>query len=410
MNSSDISRSCAPRTLAVSRSERAARAAFAVASAAAVALASASVPAVLGAQTATRSIEGRISRPGPTPAGLGVAGAWAVLHRVGPDTAGPLDSVRTASDGGYRFRYRPFGDSLAVYFVSTSRGGVNYFTPPMREAAVRGGMADLTVFDTSSAPIPITVRGRHLILTAPDSSTRRARTVVEAFELSNDSSVTRVASGVDGVTFDAALPPDIAVVRAGQGDISEDAIRAVDGRVRVNAPISPGLRQLSFSYEIPVSSDPFEVLVETPTMVLEVLVEDPGALVQGAGLVPSDPVEIDGRAFKRFLAQDVAAAQTFTITIPPSASSSSLRVMLIVTAVGAAMLLGLGMVMLRRGPGIARRGTEDVETLALEAAALDEAFERLESPTDAQRAEHYLARARAKSRLAAALAKRDGLT
>jgi hypothetical protein len=406
MNSSDISRNCAPRTLAASRS-RIARAIIAPACLLAWPLAFARPVA---AQAAPRSIEGRISLPGPTPGGIGVGGAWVVLHRVGPDTAGPLDSMRTAPSGAYRFRYRPFGDSLAVYFVSTSRGGVNYFTPPVREAAVRGGMADLVVFDTSSAPIPINVRGRHLIITVPDSSTRRTRTIVEAFELSNDSTVTRVARGADGVTFDAALPPNVAEVRAGQGDISEDAIRAVDGRVTVNAPFSPGLRQMSFSYEIPVSAEPFEVLVETPTTVLEVLVEDPGALVQGAGLVPADPVEIDGRPFKRFLAQDVSAAQTFSITIPPATSASRLRLMLIVTAVGAAMLLGLGMVMLQRGPGRTRRREDDVETLALEAAALDEAFERIASPTDAQKAEHYLARARAKSRLSAALAKRDGLT
>lgn len=402
MNSSDISRSCAPRILAASRSEVSRAPILA-------ALLVTLLATPLAAQTGARSIEGRISLPGPTPAGVGLAGAWVVLHRVGPDTAGPLDSMRTGANGGYRFRYRATGDTLAVYFVSTSRGGVNYFTPPVREAAVRGGMADLVVFDTTSAPIPIAVRGRHMIVTVPDSSSRRTRTVVEAFELSNDSSVTRVARGNNGVTFDVALPPGVNAVSAGQGDISDDAIRAINGRVAVNAPLSPGLRQLSFSYEIPLDMDPFEVLVETPATVLEVLVEDPGALVQGAGLIAVDPVEIDGRPFKRFLAQDVAAAQTFSITIPPGASASGLRVMLIVTAVGAAMLLGLGMVLLRRGPGIRRR-EDDAEALALEAAALDAAYERIAAPTEEQKAEHYFARAHLKGRLSAVLAKRDGLT
>lgn len=373
------------------------------------ALVAAPVAAPLAAQ-ASRSIEGRISRPGPTPDGIGLGGAWVVLHRVGPDTAGPLDSMRTAPGGGYRFAYRAFGDTLAVYFVSTSRGGVNYFTPPVRDAVVRGGMADLVVYDTTSAPIPIAVRGRHLVVTVPDSSARRTRTVVEAFELSNDSSVTRVARGADGVTFDAALPPGVTAIQAGQGDISKDAIRAADGRVQVNAPISPGMRQLTFSYEIPVDLDPFEVLVESPTTVLEVLVEEPSAVVNGAGLVTVDPVVIDGRSFKRFLAQDVAAAQTFSITIPPAAASGRLRLMLVVTGVGAAMLLGLGMVMLRRGPGLRSRREDDPEALALEAAALDAAYQAIAEPTDTQKAEHYLARARIKGRLSAALAKRDGLS
>lgn len=359
-----------------------------------------------------RSIEGRISLPGATPDGRPAAGAWVVLHRVGADSAGPLDSMRTTADGGYRFRYRAFGDSTAVYFVSTQRGGVNYFTPPVRERAVRGGLADLLVYDTTSAPIPIRVRGRHLIVTAADSATGRVRTVIEAFELSNDSSLTRVARGTDGVTFDAALPPGVSAVEAGQGDVSNDAISASEGRVRVNAPISPGLKQITFSYEIPASTDPFEVLVESPVTVLEVLVEDPGAVVSGAGLVAVDPVEIEGRPFRRFLAQEVGAAQAFSVVIPPAASQRGLRVMLIVTAVGAAMLLGLGMVMIRRGgpSGMRRAREDDPEALALAIAALDATYDAIATPTEQQKAEHYLERARLKGRLAGALAKRDGLS
>ncbi len=357
-----------------------------------------------------RSIEGRVTVPGPTSAGVPVAGAWAVLHRVGADAAGPLDSMRTTANGRYSFRYRATGDSQAVYFVSTSRGGVSYFTPPVRERVVRGGLADLLVFDTTSAPIPISVRGRHLIVTASDSATGQRRTLVEAFELSNDSTLTRVAAGRQGITFDAALPPGVTAIVAGQGDVSSDAIIAVDGRMRVNAPLSPGLKQVTFSYELPASTDPIELLIEAPTTVMEVLVEDANAQVSGAGLVAVDPVQIEGRAFRRFLAQDVAAAQTITISVPPVGTSRQLRVMLIVTAVGAAMLLGLGMFVMRGGPGAFKRSREDdPEVLALAVAALDTAYDAIEHPTEQQKAEHYLERARRKGRLSSALAKRDGL-
>jgi len=367
------------------------------------------VPA-LHAQGAPRVFEGRVSRPGPTPEGIAVRDAMVTLHRVGPDAQGPIDSLKTDAAGRYRFQYRATGDSNAVYFASTSRGGVSYFTPPTREPSLRGGMAEILVFDTTSAPIPITVRGRHVIITAPDTSTGRTRTVIEAFELSNDSTLTRVARGTSGVTFDAALPKGVTAVAAGQGDISSDAIAAVDGRVRVNAPLAPGLKQVTFSYEIPTSSEPFELLIEQPVTVLEVLVEDPGAIIAGAGLIAVDPVQIEGRPFKRFLAENATAASTVAVTIPPRTTAGNLRLMLIVTAVGAAMLLGLGMVFARRGPGaFARARTSDPEVLALEIAALDTAFERIASPTEQQRAEHYVARAQLKGRLSAALAKRDGL-
>ncbi len=387
-----------------SRTARAVTRAFAFACASALAF----LPAALAAQAGPRTIEGRITRPGGRD-GLPVGGAWVTLHRVGSDTAAPLDSMRTPPDGRYRFAYRAFGDSNAVYFVSTSRGGVNYFTPPVRERALRGGAADLLVFDTTSAPLPIGIRGRHVIFTAPDSA-NRFRTVIEAFELSNDTTLTRVAAGADGVAFGAALPRGVTAVQAGQGDVSPEAVRAVDGRVQVNAPLSPGLRQVSFSYELPASSAPVELLVEQPVTVLEVLVEDPAAVVQGAGLLAVDAVTIEGRPFRRFLAQEVGAAQTFTVTVPPAASARSLRLMLIVTAVGAAMLLGLGMYVMRRGPqAIARRRADDPEALALEVAALDAAFEAIAEPTDAQKADHYMRRAQLKGRLTAALAKRDGL-
>jgi 2-methylcitrate dehydratase PrpD len=98
------------------------------------------------------------------------------------------------------------------------------------------------------------------------------------------------------------------------------------------------------------------------------------------------------------------------VSVPPPASSRQLRLMLIVTAVGAAMLLGLGMFVMRSGPGgFTRRREDDPEALALAVAALDAAYAGLSAPTEQQKAEHYLARARLKGRLTNALAKRDGL-
>jgi len=357
-----------------------------------------------------RSIAGRVTRPLPGGRTAPVAGEWAVLHRVGADAAAPLDSMRLRADGGYAFRYRAFGDSTAVYFVSTTRGGVSYFTPPTRERAVRGGMADLTVFDTTSASVPITVRGRHLILTAPDTASP-TRTVIEVYEVSNDSVVTRIA-GADGApTYEVPLPAGVTTVQGGQGDISPDAIRADEGRVRIYAPIAPGIKQFSFSYEIPATQRTYSANVDVDVPVLEVLVEDPRGTATGGELAEVDPVQVEGRPFKRFLAEGTKAPALIDVTMPGADErAASLRVMLVVTAIGAAMLLGLGMSVMRRGPrafGGAR--TSNPEALAAEIAALDAAFDQVSEPTEQQRAEHYIKRAQLKGRLSAALAKRDGL-
>lgn len=356
-------------------------------------------------------LEGRITRPGAGGRVLPVVGEWAVLHRVGSDAAAPLDSMRTRANGGFAFRYRASGDSNAVYFVSTTRGGVAYFTPPTREAMVRGGMADLTVFDTTTGPVPITVRGRHIIVTAPDAATGTTRTVIEVYELSNDSTITRVAGQGQNPTFEAPLPAGVTNVMGGQGDISPDAVRADDGRVRVWAPIAPGLKQFSFTYEFPASRNDIAAPVETTIPVLEVLVEDPRGTAVGAGLTEVDPVQVEGRPFKRFLAQDVEPPGLVEVTTPGSAATAGrLRVMLVVTAIGAAMLLGLGMAFMRGGAkAFARKRNDDPERLALEIAALDATYEAIATPSEQEKAEHYLKRAHLKGRLSNALAKRDGL-
>lgn len=366
----------------------------------------------LHAQAATeRMINGRVVRPAGE--GLaGVSGAWAVLHRVGTDTAGPLDSVRTRANGAYRFRYRPSGDTAAVYFVSTNHGGVAYFTPPLMDTGatpVEGGPAELVVYDTTSAPIPIEVRGRHVIITAPDADDDESRNVVEVYEISNDSTLTRVA-GPDGATFEAPLPSGVTQVAMGDGDISMNAIRVVDGRVRISAPLAPGIKQFSFYYRLPVSSEPVAFALERDVPVLEVLVEDPRGTATGAGLVEVSPAVVDQRPFKRFLSQDPTAGAAFSVTAPGDAGRSGLRIMLVVTAIGAAMLLGLGMAFMRKGPAaFARRRDGDPEALALAIAALDARFEAIASPTKEQRAQHFVERAQLKGRLSAALARRDEL-
>lgn len=357
-----------------------------------------------------RTIAGTVLRPGPNGVQLPVPRAWVVLHRVGADAANPIDSMQTRGDGTYAFGYRATGDTNAVYFVSATRGGIAYFTPPTREVRVRGGMADLQVFDTTSAPLPIAIRGRHIIFTAPDTAAP-VRTVIEVYELSNDSSLTRVAGAGQRATFEAPLPPGVTEVIGGQGDISPDAVKADDGRVRVWAPISPGLKQFSFSYTLPVSQKELAIALETDVPVMEVLVEDPRGAAVAPGLAEVDPVQVDGRPFKRFLGQDLKAPATLTLTAPgETGSGSSLRVLLVVTAVGAAMLLGLGMAFMRRGPSaFARRREPTPEALAAEIAALDTAFEQMAGATEEQKAEHYLKRAQLKGRLSAVLAKRDGL-
>lgn len=354
-----------------------------------------------------RGLVQRITARGEVP----LAGRWVVLHRVGTDVAGPIDSMRTGANGRFAFRYHATGDSAALYFAASSYDGIAYFTPPLRKPVVEGGDADLLVYDTTSAPIPISVRGRHVIVTAPD--TGKGRIVIEVFELSNDSSVTRVAGAPEKATFATPLPEGAFNPVAADGDVPAEAVKFENGRALVYAPIAPGVKQLSFHYRVPLGKAPIAIPVLVPTAVLEVLVEDAQGSASGAKLKKMASVNLEGRPFRRFLAQDAPANAVVTVLAPTQVGAAfSARVAIVIGAIGAVMLAGLGASLMRKGPLVAgprEIGATDPDDIARTIAALDDSFEKVEVPTDDQRADHYEARARLKARLTSALARRDGL-
>lgn len=338
-----------------------------------------------------------------------VAGQWVTLHRVARDGAGPLDSVRSDAAGRYRLRYRPTGAADAVYFASVTYAGIAYFTAPLKDARVRDDAAEITVFDTTSRPVPVTIKGRHVIVGAADSA--RAHTVIEVFELSNEELVTRVAADSAGAapTWSVAIPASARDVRVGDGEISPEAFATDRGRVLVYAPIAPGIKQFSFSYRVPADAFPVRMEAGEGAVVLEVLVEAPQASVEGASLTAVAPVTLEGRSFRRFLAQDVRPGGGFVIDVP--LGGITVRngfIAALLGAIGCLMLLALTRAMRRRGVAQASllakvEAPPLPDRLAQEVAALDARFAREAEPTEAVRRAYERRRAELTATLATAL-------
>ena len=341
---------------------------------------------------------------GPRP----IPGVRVVLHRVGSDRAGPLDSAITDARGRYRFHFSASGSPDAIYFVSASYDGIAYFSVPLREPVTSGDDAQITVFDTTSGPVPIHVIGHHVIVGSPDG--RGDREAVEVFELQNDSSVTRVSVGRITPVWATTLPHGAANAKINPtGDISPNAVSFTDGRVRLFAPISPGARQLSYAYQLPRDALPLSIALDEPTGVLEVLTEEPRATVTGATLTEVAPTSTGGRTFRRFLAQNVPARAVVRIDVPFAIGESRVRWFVAVAVVCGLAMLGSIAVALRRRRVVAvaappppqRRETED---LLHAIAMLDAEFERNADATADERARYDAERARLKARLSAALA------
>lgn len=307
----------------------------------------------------SRVVSGRVVvQRGPD--AIPLAGSVVTLHRVGSDTSGAIDSVKSDTKGRYTISYRPFGAERAVYFAAVLFGGIAYFTPPLGDASTTGEQAEITVFDTASTGIDISVRGRHLAISSPSTTGNRA--VVDVFELGNDSMRTLVQGREPGgqarATWRIPLPAGSvnAAVMRDAGDIAAAAVTLTDGEARVFAPFAPGIKQLALRYEIPATNDSITIPLIESTGVLEVLLEENGARASGGGLADQGPVTVDGRSLHRFLAQDVASSAVLTIEVPPARGTETNRTW-VLGAFGAVVAAILSFGILRGSVG-SKAGTQ----------------------------------------------------
>jgi hypothetical protein len=370
-----------------------------------------------GAATApaASSVDGRVSRPRLRKLAP-VGGAWVTIHRVGSDSAGPLDSMRSGADGRYHFRYVRAGKGDAVYFVSASYDGIAYFSRPLVSAHVSGDEASIIVFDTTSIHFPLAIKGRHIVISSP--SVNGSREIVEAYEIANESDQTLVSPDDAHPSWSAPLPAGAASVQVGESDISPAAISASQGRLRVTAPFAPGLKQLSFSYTVPQTSFPLRVPLEAGVTVLELLLEEPRAEARGATLKPQQPATIERRIFQRYLGADAPAGSSIEVRVPVVVVAANERVYWeIAGALAVFMAAGLGAwyarARRRQGAGGAASSAAvptDTERLAREIARLDADFERAGSGNQAARAAYEEQRRELKRELASVLDSRDHLS
>ena len=349
-------------------------------------------------------VNGHVAEPGMK-TDRPVAGVRVTLHRVGNDSSGPVDSVVTDAKGRYRIDYRRSPDDEAIYFAAALYRGIAYFSAPLKGMRVSGEDGEITVFDTTSRPIELHVRGHHLVVSAPRPD--GIRSIVEVWELSNDTTVTRVQRDSASPVWTGPLPRGASDFAGGEGDVSGRSMRANDGSVQLIAPFGPGVKQLSYSYSLPASAFPLTLSLEAPTVVLELLVEEAGAQVSGANLRAMPAATTSGRTFKRFLAQDVPAGSVVKVTVPATTQSLRTTVLIVLAVTIALVMLGaLGRALLRARPAAIRRAEPSVrdtqDALAAAIAVLDARKERGDPALDDTT--YTAERAALKARLVAVLA------
>ena len=355
------------------------------------------------AEAQTRLVEGRVTRPSERGRPVGVAKQWVVLHRVATSGGAPLDSAQTGRDGRYRITYvADTRDPDALYFVSSRYAGIAYFSPPLRNPRVSGGDADVIVYETTTDASKLIIQGRHLVVSAPRAGRRE---IAEIFELENPGTRTLVAADSATPVWWTAIPAQAESASIAPGDVSAGAVTFRTGRAELFAPISPGVRQVALTYLLDEDDLPLSVPLHRKAALLEVLLEEPRASVEGAKLTEVAPATIEGRQFRRFLAQDAAANAVMRVTAPEPVRKTRRGLLWLGIGTAVAMLIAAALWFRRNRGGIqplsTRRHREsESERLIAEIAALDARFER--TPSD--RASYDARRAELKSQLARALA------
>jgi hypothetical protein len=360
-----------------------------------------------------RAAAGLVQHPGADGAPTPAVHQLVVLHRVGRDTAGPIDSTYTSGAGAYDFHYATTGAPDAVYFASAMYDGIAYFTAPYQTAGVASPDGDIMVFDTTSRGITLSLQGRHIVVGAPGAD--GTREVAEVFDLGNEGTKTLIARDTNSPVWTAELPTGARSPGVSGGDIAPGAVTFTGTELRLFAPVSPGVRQLGVGFTLPASAFPLAVPMAGTVGVLELLLEESSAAPSMPGLSQRPSVTSQGRTFKRYLAQDVPAGTVLRVAAGSPGGGSRTRLFAgIAFAMAILMVVALTIAIRGRAPRAAADTPSAVapvlidatesETLLFQLAQLDAAYARGPNRGTEHAARHDAERAALKARIATALA------
>ena len=330
--------------------------------------------------------------------------ARVVLHRIGRDAQGPIDSVRADARGRFRFRFR--ADTSALYLLSVRYGGIEYFSTPVHTNRSRPDTSlRLIAYDTSSTA-PIAIQARHLVVPRPGAT--GARAVLDLIVLKNEGRLARVSPDARHAAWTVVLPPGAGEMDVGESDISPDAIAREGDTVKVLAPLAPGQKQLSLEYAVAAPDGRLAFGVGSVEAPLNFLVEEPGARVTGGTLALADSQIIEGRHFRRWTGR-VPAGGTVTVAFAGGSGGATRRTLVALLLPVALALIFAGWLLVRRPrAATTTRLPEASSALLLEAiAALDARYQGHEGDTPPDEWSRYeTQRAELKASLERALASR----
>ena len=301
-----------------------------------------------------------------------------VLHRVGPDGSGEVDTMTLEAGGEFRFLLPSVPDADIqgdVYFASVDFEGVLYFGSAITTLEQLDSLYVVQVFRAEEVPpagvsLPLEVRTIFIEFAGDEW------VATDLFAIDNRGTRTLVAQD-DGIVWSYPLPPGATQAEVGEGDLPPDAI-AFDGeRVVVSAPLPPGGALLMIRYRLEDLG--FTIPAPGTTDVFEILVKEPAPQFRVEGLEPVDVVALGESTYRRFGGAELVDLN-LTIVETEELGPPPLEWFAVLTAVMLAMGGFVGYVRPRgpirafADPGLSR------EAMILEAARVDDALAEAAEP------------------------------
>lgn len=324
---------------------------------------------------------------------LPVPNTRVVLHRVGRDTQGPLDSLLTDAAGRFRFRYA--ADTGAVFLLSSGYAGIEYFSSPIGLDPTRPDTGIVLLVSDTSSTTPLEVTSRHIVVSQPSPDGTRA--ALEIVVLGNPGAVTRVAGDSAHPVWIGTLPKGALGAQVGQGDVSPESVVFRDDSLLLYAPVAPGQKEVIYGYTLPATPGRVGYHFPEGAQSFTLLLEERNLPVSGGGIVAADTQTIEGRTFARWTGAPDAGSE---VTIGFPGDSTRWLLPALVGAVGLVLLVILARV-LRRPVSIPAAQVSVLDQLA----QLDRQYSGREAETDAAEWQRYQAeRSRLKAELERELA------
>ena len=261
----------------------------------------------------------------------GLPGSNVLLHAVTNFGGAAIDSADTDRNGRYRF-FVSHPDTSAEYFVSVEHDDIGYFSSVIR---MFPGGADsvptIVVYDTTYAEPVIELRERHIIVRHQE--TDGTRQFIELVTLVNGGRTTRIAADTSTPVWEGLLPAGAFDISVGQSDVGVGAIYPRGASLAIAAPVTPGQKQVLFSYLVPRVDGRLGIPIDQPMDRLTVSIQDTTATAEGPGLMLFGLENVGGTVFKRYDAERVSQNSIVSLQFRQPFLSTKNAILMLVAAV-----------------------------------------------------------------------------